>query len=103
MHDGNSVQLEEAVRRHSGESSKVTERFLKLKPSDQKALLTFLQSLVVFSGSNEGFVFEHNGPELLCLTTGVHVMGLTCILTAWHGCSNYFRDQDLGTSLPRQS
>jgi len=45
MHDGNSVQLEDAVRRHSGESSTITERFLKLKPSDQKALLTFLQSL----------------------------------------------------------
>jgi CxxC motif-containing protein (DUF1111 family) len=45
MHDGNSVQLDDAVRRHAGESSKVTERFLKLKPSDQKALLTFLQSL----------------------------------------------------------
>jgi CxxC motif-containing protein (DUF1111 family) len=37
--------LDDAVRRHAGESSKVTERFLKLKPSDQKALLTFLQSL----------------------------------------------------------
>jgi len=45
MHDGNSVQLEDAVCRHSGESSKVTERFLKLKASDQEALLTFLQSL----------------------------------------------------------
>ena len=45
MHDGISVQLEDAVRRHSGESLKVTERFLKLKPADQKALLTFLQSL----------------------------------------------------------
>ncbi|HEX6823324.1 MAG TPA: hypothetical protein VF123_14795 [Candidatus Sulfotelmatobacter sp.] len=31
MHDGNSVALEDAVRRHSGESSKITERFLKLK------------------------------------------------------------------------
>jgi CxxC motif-containing protein (DUF1111 family) len=45
MHDGNSVQLEEAIRRHAGESAKVTERFLKLKQADQKALLTFLQSL----------------------------------------------------------
>jgi CxxC motif-containing protein (DUF1111 family) len=45
MHDGNSVQLDDAIRRHSGESSKITERFLKLKALDQKALLTFLQSL----------------------------------------------------------
>jgi CxxC motif-containing protein (DUF1111 family) len=45
MHDGNSVQLDDAIRRHRGESAQVTERFLKLKPSDQKALLAFLQSL----------------------------------------------------------
>jgi CxxC motif-containing protein (DUF1111 family) len=45
MHDGNSVQLDDAIRRHRGESAQITERFLKLKPSDQKALLAFLQSL----------------------------------------------------------
>lgn len=45
MHDGNSVQLDDAIRRHKGESAEVTERFLKLKPADQKALLAFLQSL----------------------------------------------------------
>jgi CxxC motif-containing protein (DUF1111 family) len=45
MHDGNSVQLEDAIRRHQGEAAKVTEKFLKLKPNDQKALLVFLQSL----------------------------------------------------------
>jgi len=45
MHDANSVQLEDAIRRHAGESAKVTKRFLKLKQADQKALLTFLQSL----------------------------------------------------------
>jgi CxxC motif-containing protein (DUF1111 family) len=45
MHDGISVQVDDAIRRHSGESAKVTEKFLKLKPADQKALLTFLGSL----------------------------------------------------------
>jgi CxxC motif-containing protein (DUF1111 family) len=45
MHDGNSVQLDDAIRRHKGESAEVTERFLRLKPSDQKALLAFLKSL----------------------------------------------------------
>jgi CxxC motif-containing protein (DUF1111 family) len=44
MHDGNSVQLNDAIRRQE-ESAQVTERFLKRKPSDQKALLAFLQSL----------------------------------------------------------
>jgi CxxC motif-containing protein (DUF1111 family) len=39
------VQVDDAIRRHSGESAKVTEKFLKLKPADQKALLTFLGSL----------------------------------------------------------
>ena len=45
MHDGDSVQLEDAISRHKGESEKVTERFRKLKPADQKAVLAFLQSL----------------------------------------------------------
>jgi CxxC motif-containing protein (DUF1111 family) len=45
MHDGLSVQLDDAVRRHKGESVEVTARFLKLSSSDQKALLAFLQSL----------------------------------------------------------
>jgi CxxC motif-containing protein (DUF1111 family) len=45
MHDGNSVELTEAIKRHGGESAKVTEKFLKLKPADQNALLAFLRSL----------------------------------------------------------
>jgi CxxC motif-containing protein (DUF1111 family) len=45
MHDGASVQLDVAIRRHKGESAQVTQRFLKLSPSDQKALMAFLQSL----------------------------------------------------------
>jgi CxxC motif-containing protein (DUF1111 family) len=45
MHDGASVQLDDAIRRHRGEADEVSERFSKLKPSDQKALLAFLQSL----------------------------------------------------------
>ncbi len=45
MHDSGSIQVEDAIRRHGGESAKVTEKFVKLKPADQKALLAFLQSL----------------------------------------------------------
>ena len=45
MHDGLSVQLDDAIRRHRGESEKVTEKFEKLKAAEKKALLTFLQSL----------------------------------------------------------
>lgn len=45
MHDGNSVEFDDAIRRHRGEAAHVTDRFLKLKAADQKALLAFLQSL----------------------------------------------------------
>jgi len=45
MHDGASVELGDAIRRHKGEAEEVTERFSKLKPTEQKALLAFLQSL----------------------------------------------------------
>jgi CxxC motif-containing protein (DUF1111 family) len=45
MHDGASVELGDAIRRHQKEAEEVTERFSKLKPADKKALLAFLQSL----------------------------------------------------------
>jgi len=45
MHDGASVQLSDAIRRHKGEAEAETERFSKLTPADKKALLAFLQSL----------------------------------------------------------
>jgi CxxC motif-containing protein (DUF1111 family) len=45
MHDGLSVQLEDAIHRHRGESEKATEKFDKLKPGEKEALLTFLRSL----------------------------------------------------------
>jgi len=45
MHDGKSVDLGDAVRRHAGEAAEVTERYVRLKPEDKKALLAFLQSL----------------------------------------------------------
>jgi CxxC motif-containing protein (DUF1111 family) len=45
MHDGASVQLDEAILRHQGEAEAVTKRFSKLKTADKNALLAFLQSL----------------------------------------------------------
>jgi CxxC motif-containing protein (DUF1111 family) len=45
MHDGASVELGDAIRRHQKEAEEVTERFSKLKPADREALLAFLQSL----------------------------------------------------------
>ncbi len=45
MHDGQSVTLRDAILRHLGEASHVTERFKKLKRNDQEALIVFLRSL----------------------------------------------------------
>lgn len=45
MHDGASVTFSDAIRRHRGEASRVTEAFEKLSPAEKKALLIFLQSL----------------------------------------------------------
>jgi CxxC motif-containing protein (DUF1111 family) len=45
MHDGASVELGDAIHRHQGEAEEVTERFSKLKPTEKKAVLAFLQSL----------------------------------------------------------
>jgi CxxC motif-containing protein (DUF1111 family) len=45
MHDGQSVTLRDAILRHLGEASQVTEQFKKLNHNDQEALIEFLRSL----------------------------------------------------------
>jgi CxxC motif-containing protein (DUF1111 family) len=45
MHDGASVQPSAAIRRHKDKAEAASERFSKLTPADQNALLAFLQSL----------------------------------------------------------
>jgi CxxC motif-containing protein (DUF1111 family) len=45
MHDGLSLTLSEAIRRHRGEASLATLRFIGLKRHEERALLAFLSSL----------------------------------------------------------
>jgi CxxC motif-containing protein (DUF1111 family) len=45
MHDGASLTFLEAITRHKGEASHVTQQFEKLKKADQEALIEFLKSL----------------------------------------------------------
>lgn len=45
MHDGASVTLSDAVRRHRGEANSAARRFERLSPADREALLEFLRSL----------------------------------------------------------
>ena len=45
MHDGASLTLLKAIKRHRGEASHVTLQFMRLKRSDQEAIIEFLKSL----------------------------------------------------------
>lgn len=45
MHDGNSITVIGAIGRHDKEAHEVRERFQRLNPADQQAVLTFLSSL----------------------------------------------------------
>jgi CxxC motif-containing protein (DUF1111 family) len=45
MHDGASLTLLEAITRHRGEATHVTQQFQKLKRPDQEAIIDFLKSL----------------------------------------------------------
>jgi CxxC motif-containing protein (DUF1111 family) len=45
MHDGTSLTFLEAITRHRGEASNVTQQFDKLKRPDQEAIIDFLKSL----------------------------------------------------------
>jgi CxxC motif-containing protein (DUF1111 family) len=45
MHDGASLTLRDAILRHRGEASHVSQQFEKLKRDDQEAIIEFLKSL----------------------------------------------------------
>jgi CxxC motif-containing protein (DUF1111 family) len=45
MHDGKSLTFRDAIQRHRGEASEVTEKFKKLSGTDQEAIVEFLKSL----------------------------------------------------------
>lgn len=45
MHDGESVTLSDAIRRHRGEAEEVAERYRVLPAEDREAVLEFLRSL----------------------------------------------------------
>jgi CxxC motif-containing protein (DUF1111 family) len=45
MHDGASLTFLDAITRHRGEASHVTQQFEKLKKGDQEAIVEFLRSL----------------------------------------------------------
>ena len=45
MHDGESLTLLDAIHRHAGEATHVTQKFEKLKREDQEAIIEFLKSL----------------------------------------------------------
>ena len=45
MHDGQTLTLLEAIRRHQGEASDVVARFEQLTQEDREALIEFLRSL----------------------------------------------------------
>lgn len=47
-HDGRSITIRNAILRHGGEAAFASSRFARLSDSDQRKILEFLQSLVLF-------------------------------------------------------
>jgi CxxC motif-containing protein (DUF1111 family) len=45
MHDGESLTFRDAILRHRGEATRVSQKFEKLKREDQEAIIEFLKSL----------------------------------------------------------
>jgi CxxC motif-containing protein (DUF1111 family) len=45
MHDGAFLTLRDAILRHHGEATHISQRFEKLKGEDQEAIIEFLKSL----------------------------------------------------------
>jgi CxxC motif-containing protein (DUF1111 family) len=49
LHDGRARTMEEAIRRHGGEALAARNKFARLPRPQQRALVSFLKSLVLFS------------------------------------------------------
>jgi CxxC motif-containing protein (DUF1111 family) len=49
LHDGSASTLEEAILRHGGEATASRKKFAKRRSREQRALIQFLKSLVLFS------------------------------------------------------
>ena len=47
-HDGRSINLNDVILRHGGESLTSRNNYAALRPQDQDALISFLNSLVLF-------------------------------------------------------
>ncbi len=47
-HDGRSINLEEVILRHGGEAKSSRDRFARLRGSDRRKVIEYLQSLVLF-------------------------------------------------------
>lgn len=47
-HDGRSINLDSVIRRHGGEAQLSSDNYVALSASDRRAILEFLQTLVLF-------------------------------------------------------
>ena len=54
LHDGRADTLDDAIRRHDGESAKTATRYARLLSSDRRSLLAFLNSLTVSAERKKG-------------------------------------------------
>lgn len=47
-HDGRSINIDQVIRRHGGEAERARDEYVRLRGSDQRKIVAFLQSLVLF-------------------------------------------------------
>jgi hypothetical protein len=62
-HDGRSITLNDVILRHGGEAQAAHDAFVALKPNDSSALLTFLNSLVLFPPDDTASTLDPGDPN----------------------------------------
>ncbi|MBZ5600090.1 MAG: thiol oxidoreductase-like protein [Acidobacteriia bacterium] len=62
-HDGRSISLNDVILRHGGEALNARNAFAALKTGDQNALMTFLNSLVLFSPDDTASNLDPGDPN----------------------------------------
>ena len=61
--DGRSISLNDVILRHGGEALNARNAFAALKTGDQNALMTFLNSLVLFSPDDTASNLDPGDPN----------------------------------------
>ena len=92
-HDGRSITLHEVILRHGGEAQLARDNYASLSRSDQRDLLDFLGSLVLFPPDDTASNLDAGSPSVLGFPQVRHgsiKLTALCLTIPWTLSSRYY-------------